>query len=330
MYELLRKTLIILICLMLSKTLHMTVGVYLLLFAILLSTTTVSKHIHQLLGKLLPAVICALGATLVNQAFSEHPFIIWTCCLVFFDHVRRQANTNLKIGQAVLPLFMIIFVTTYHNSGTYTDALIFYMHDVVLSAGVVAFVTSFMNHIMPPKSAPSAPQVIHQPVTGSDRLKILVLVGGGLAFIMINQVTSAVFCLVPLVTSAMQPTHQHMKQHSKEKLLSQIGGCCLAIIMSMVYSGTEVNLFSYALISFLLIYLILYWIQHSEPVDKAIHGDALMGFLIPYQLYIAQYGNNFGLNSITLRATELMIALVIIYIVAHWLDSLARHRPPAQ
>lgn len=328
MYELLRKTLIILICLMLSKTLHITIGVYLLLFAILLATMSVSKHLHQLLVILLPAITCALAATLINQAFNQHPFIIWTCCVVYFDHVRRQANNSRKIGQAVLPLFMIIFVTTYHNSGTYTDALIGYIHDVLLSAAVAAMVTSFINHVMPPKSHPSAPPIIDQPVTGTDRLKMLVLVGGGLAFIMINQVTSAVFCLVPLVTSAMQPTHQHMKQHSKEKLLSQIGGCCLAIILSMVYSGTEVNLFSYALISFLLIYQILHWIQHSDPADKAIHADALMGFLIPYQLYIAQYGNNFGLNSITLRASELFIALVIIYAVAHWLDWLARRRTP--
>ena len=324
MYELIRKTLIIVLCLMLSKMLHLSVSVYVVLFAIVVATTSFSKHLSDLLQRLTPSVGAAIGAVLVNQAFAAHPFIIWTCCVVYFDHVRRHADNNLRIRMATLPLFMIIFITTYHNSSDYTLAIPNIIRDVVLSALLAALVASLVNHLMPVKAQPPKPVIVSQPVTGTDRLKMLVLVGGGLAFIMINEVTSAVFCLVPLITSAMQPTHSHMKQHATEKILSQIGGCSLAVIASLIYSGTEVNLFTYFVVSFLLVYLILHWSHYAEMGDRAIHADALMGFLIPYQLYVARYGNDFGLSAIALRAVELLIALLIIYALAHWLNRLGQ------
>ena len=323
MYEIIRKTLIIVVCLMLSKVLHMTVSVYMVLFAIVLANFCFSKHIIDLIKPLLPSLFVTFAAVVINQLFAGHPFIIWTCCIVFFDSVRRRANNNIRITMATLPLFMIIFITTYQNSTAYSSAIIGFFWDMLISAGVAVLVTSFINHLMPVKATPMMPTVVFQEVTGVDRLKLLVLVGGGLAFIMINQVTSAVFCLVPLVTSAMQPSHDQMKNHSREKMLTQIGGCSLAIVMALFYSGTEVNLFTYFVISFFLIFMLIFWTHHSAIEDRAIHADALMGFLIPYQLYIAQYGNNFGLNSISLRAVELFIALAIIYMAGHWLDTLS-------
>ncbi|MAF15899.1 MAG: hypothetical protein CMG93_07945 [Marinomonas sp.] len=325
MYELIRKSLIIVMCLMLSKMLHLDVSVYVVLFAIVVATTSFSKHFHHLLQRLAPSVCAAIGAVFVNQLFASHPFIIWTCSILYFDHVRRHADNNLRIRMATLPLFMIIFITTYHSSSDYTLAIPNIIRDVILSTLLAALVASFINHLMPIKAHPPKPTVISQPVTGTDRLKMLILVGGGLAFIMINEVTSAVFCLVPLITSAMQPTHKHMKQHATEKILSQVGGCSLAVIASLMYSGTEVNVFTYFVVSFLMVYLILKWSHYSEPRDRAIHADALMGFLIPYQLYVAHYGNDFGLSFIALRAIELVIALLIIYTLAHWLNHLSNY-----
>ncbi len=324
MYELIRKTLIIVLCLMLSKMLNMNVSVYLVLFSILVAMASFSKHLSSSLKILLPSVYAAIGAAIVNQIFDAHPFIIWACCVLYFDYVRRGATNNFRILMATLPLFMVIFITTYHNSG-YSESIVDFIRDVILSAFLAALVGSLVNHLMPIKANVGKPEIIVVEVTGADRLKMLVLVGGGLSFIMINQVTSAVFCLVPLITSAMQPTHGHMKQHSKDKILSQVGGCSLAIIAAFLYSGTEVNLISYFIISSLLICLLLLWSHHSEEAkDRAIHADVLMGFLIPYQLYIARYGNDFGLTSISLRAVELVIALMIIYVVAHWLDALGK------
>jgi len=325
MYEIIRKTLIIVVCLMLSKVLHMTVSVYMVLFAIVLANFSFSKHIIDLIKPLLPSLFVTFAAVLINQLFAGHPFIIWTCCVAYFDYIRRRAINNIRITMATLPLFMIIFITTYQNSTTYNSAVVGFVWDMVISAGVAVLVTSFVNHLMPVKATPMMPTVVFQEVTGVDRLKLLILVGGGLAFIMMNEVTSAVFCLVPLVTSAMQPSHDKMKNHSREKMLTQIGGCSLAIVMALLYSGTEVNLFTYFVGSFFLIFMLIFWTHHSAVEDRAIHADALMGFLIPYQLYIAQYGNNFGLNSISLRAVELFIALAVIYMVGHWLDALSNH-----
>jgi hypothetical protein len=330
MYELVRKTLIITLCLMLSKVLHLSISVYMVLFAVVLANTSYSKQIPDLIQRLSPSVLSAIGAMIINDMFAAHRFIIWTICIVYFDHVRRHAKTNLQIRSATLPLFMIIFVTTFHSSSNYTLLLPTFIRDVIINAFIAVLVTSAINNLMPIKVKVTRPTVISQPVTGADRLKLLLLVGTGLAFIMINEVTSAVFCLVPLITSAMQPTHAHMKDHSREKIISQIGGCSLAVITALFYSSTKINMFSYFAVSFLLIYLLLYWSHYAEPKERAIHADALMGFLIPYQLYVGTTGQAFELSSIALRATELLIALVIIYVVAHWLDLLAKTENTSQ
>jgi len=326
MYELMRKTLIIVLCLMLSKMLHLTVSVYIVLFSVLIATTCYSSHIWEIIKPIFPSLFAVLGAVIVNQVFASHPFIIWTCSIIYFDHVRRKADSNLKARVVILPLFMIIFINTYANSVDYIFSIPEIVRDLVLSAIITALVASFVNHLMPIKVKPRMPQIISMPVRGADRLKILLLVGVGLAFIMINEITSAVFCLVPLITSAMQPTHDLMKEHSRNKMLSQVGGCSLALIVSMLFSGTEINLFTYLFISTVLVFTILWWCDHPDREEGLIHSDALMGFLIPYQLYIGQYSNNFGLNSIILRAFELVVVLLIIYTIAYWLDRATEKR----
>ena len=322
MYELIRKTLIIVLSLMLSKMLHLNVSVYIVLFSIVITTTCYSKHVWEIMKRIFPSLFAALGAVIINQVFAMHPFIIWTCSVIYFDYVRRHVGSNLKARQVTLPLFMIIFIDTYANSTAYIHLIPNITRDLVLSTIITALVASFINHVMPIKQKMQMPQIVSMPIRGADRLKLFLLVGLGLAFIMINEVTSAVFCLVPLITSAMQPTHDLMKTHSRNKMLSQVGGCCLAIIVSLIFSGTEVNLLTYFFISTILVFTILWWCNHPDKEEGLIHSDALMGFLIPYQLYIGQYGNNFGLNSIMLRAFELVVVLLIIYATAYWLDRL--------
>ncbi len=80
-------------------------------------------------------------------------------------------------------------------------------------------------------------------------------------------------------------------------------------MVSILFGGTEINLFSYFFLSVSLVFVIIMWCHHSDPEDSTIHGDALMGFLVPYQLYIGKYGNSFGLINISLRAFELATAL---------------------
>jgi len=326
MYELIRKTLIIVLCLMLSKILHLTVSVYIVLFAVVIATNCYSNHIWIIIKQMLPPLFAALGAVVLNQAFASHPFIIWTCSIIYFDHIRRKVDSNLKARKVILPMFMIIFVDTYANSSAYILSIPDITRDLILSVLITALVASFINHLMPIKHQVQMPKIISIPVTGADRLKVLLLVGGGLSFIMINEVTSAVFCLVPLITSAMQPTHDLMKTHSRNKILSQVGGCSLAIIISLFFAGTEINLFTYLFVSTVLVVTILWWCNHPDKEEGLIHSDALMGFLIPYQLYIGQYGNNFGLNSIILRAFELVVVLLIIYTIGYWLDRCSARR----
>lgn len=320
MYELVRKTLIIVLCLTLSKILHMNVSVYIVLFSVVISTTCYSNNILEIIKRLLPSLCAALCAVLINQFFAFHPFIIWTCTIFYFDHIRRHADNNIKARQAILPLFMIIFINTYANSTGYTLLIPAIARDLISSMLITSLIASFINHLMPIKISIPPSKIVPLAVTELDRLKMLLLVGGGLAFIMINEVTSAVFCLVPLISATMQPSHSMMKTHSGDKMLSQIGGCCIALLASMLFAGTEINILSYFFVSFTLVFTLLLWCDHKDMQVRSIHSDALMGFLIPYQLYVAKLGNNFGINSIFLRAFELAIALLIIYTIAYWLE----------
>jgi len=320
MYEVIRKTTIIVACLMLSKMLHMNVTVYIVLFGVVAATTSYSRHVWTIIKRFFPSIFAALGAVLLNQMFASHPFIIWTCTICYFDHVRRHVDSSLKIRIATLPLFMIIFINTYATSSHYILLIPAISRDLVVSLLVVGIVTSFINHLMPIRAKLVMPPITIMPVIGIDRLKMLLLVGGGLAFIMINQVTTAVFCLVPLITSAMQPSYDMMKAHSRNKMLSQIGGCSIALVISMLFAGSEVNVVTYGCASTVLVFTILLWCNHFNIEERAIHSDALMGCLIPYQLYIGQFGNNFGINSIMLRGFELVVTLLIIYTISYWLS----------
>ena len=151
MYELIRKTLIIVLCLMLSKMLHLTVSVYIVLFSVVIATTCYSSHIWEIIKKILPSLFAALGAVVVNQVFASHPFIIWTCSILYFDHVRRNVDSNLKARMVTLPLFMIIFIDTYANSTGYALSIPDIVRDLVLSVLITGLVASFINHIMPIK-----------------------------------------------------------------------------------------------------------------------------------------------------------------------------------
>ncbi|OLQ83766.1 hypothetical protein BIT28_25105 [Photobacterium proteolyticum] len=320
MYEVFRKTLIISICLVLSKALHLNVGVFMVIYSIVIATTCYSKHIWVMMQRLLPTLLTAFGAILINQLFSSHPFIIWTLSVIYFDHIRKLVDNSIKAKRAIMPLFIIIFINTYSISAELHMRVPEFFRDMVFSMLCVCMVASFVNHVMPIKARPAIPVITPLPVTGADRLKMLILVGGGLAFLMTNEVTSATFVLVPVLTSILQPSHRLMKKQARNRLLTQVGGCCTAMVCSMVYAGTQVNLLTFSLLSFSLVFLLLRWCNHPDPEKRNIHADAMMGILVPYQLYIGKYGNDFGFVDITLRAFELLVALLIVYLIADKLE----------
>ncbi|MFD2177207.1 DUF2955 domain-containing protein [Veronia pacifica] len=329
MTEIIRKSLIITLCMMAGKVLHLSAGVFVLLFGVVLATTCFSNNIIEMGQRLWPTVTSSLGAMLLNQFFAEHPFIIWTLSVIYFDHVRRQCSTNMHAAAALLPMFIVIFIDTYANSAGMALSIPEIFRDISASAVIAILIACSVNIILPAHAPPARPPIVSLPVNGFERLKMLLLVGGGLAFLMTSEVISAVFCLVPMITAVMQPTNAEMKKNCWDKGLSQVGGCVIAIAVALLLAGTQVNLLSYALVTFALVLTLFKWTVKAAPADKAINADAIMGILIPCQLFIGKWGNDFGLSLTLLRAVELIIALAIVHAIAHWLMYLVPTEQPA-
>ncbi|WP_026364686.1 DUF2955 domain-containing protein [Halodesulfovibrio aestuarii] len=316
MFEIIRKTLIIALCLVLSKVLHLQVGIFLVLYGIIIANNCPVNRLPVMLRILAPSFLAAVGASFVNQIFSAHPFIIWTLSVVYFDHIRKKTDTSVKARSAIFPLFNVIFIDTFANSSDFVLVVPDLIRDLLVSIFLASAIAYLVNLLLPIKLKKIQTPVVTLPVSGAERLKILILVGGGLAFLMLNEVTSATFCLVPVITSVMQPTYGHMKKEVEKRIITQVGGCCSAMFLSILFMGTEINVATFFLVSFGLVFTLMKWCECPDPVERSIHNDAVLGILVPFQLYIGKYGNNFGLDLIALRTVELVLALGVVYCVA--------------
>ncbi len=85
MYEIVRKTLIIVLCLMVSKMLHLKVGVFIIVFGIVFANRLYSKHILVLLNRMKSSLFAALVALFVNQLFTLAPFLCLRVFLLCFS-----------------------------------------------------------------------------------------------------------------------------------------------------------------------------------------------------------------------------------------------------
>jgi hypothetical protein len=307
--EALRITLTITICMLLGKVLNFNFAVYLAFFPAVVVTKTKDFSWKGMFATLAPTFVVTIAAVLVNDLFQDHPFIIWTISLIFFDQVRRRADTPLKLGKIQMPCFTWIFMMLFARNGTFS------MPDMVsesLSAMLItALVTKLMVTLFPLPQLGKMPQFEPQPVTYGNRLISLALIGSGLGVLMIVDLLSATFCLVPVIAAATQFDREKYIKVVELRFITQIVGCAIAGLFILVMAGHQSTLGFYALTLGFTIFLIARPMVAATGPARDIHTDALLATVLPIQLYMGN--NSFGLDGTFLRAWQLFITLCILF-----------------
>lgn len=308
MNEALRVTLTVTLCMLIGKLFDFSSPVYFALYPTIIMTKGKDYSWNGLAKTFLPTLIAAACAVVVSEIFADHPFVIWTISLIFFDQLRRRATTPPKQGAMLMPTFnwILIIVFSQHT----TLAMPLRIHEIFLAMLITAIVAKTMVALFPIAKKGPPPVFTPQPVSYQNRLVSLGLIGSGLAFLMVVDMISATFCMVPVVAAATQTNRASFALVVKRRLLTQVGGCAIAVIFTLLIAGHQDVIGFYTLGLGGLIYLLAYSMAKAEGPAKDIHADALLATLLPIQLYMSS--TEWGLESTFLRAWELTVTLAIL------------------
>ncbi|MGF1686153.1 DUF2955 domain-containing protein [Photobacterium japonica] len=309
--EMLRVTLTVTLCMLIGKLFDFGSPVYFALYPTIIMTKGKDYSWTGLARTFFPTLLAASCAVVVSEVFADHPFVIWTISLIFFDQLRRRANTPPKQGAMLMPTFnwILIIVFSQHTSMDMPVRI----HEIFLAMLITAVVAKTMVTLFPTLKTGKPPVFTPHTVSYQNRLVSLGLIGSGLAFLMIVDMISATFCMVPVVAAATQQTRAHFDVVVKRRLLTQVGGCAIAVIFTLCMAGHQQIIGFYALGLGGLIALLAGWMANAQGPEKDIHADALLATLLPIQLYMTS--TEMGLESTFLRAWELTVTLVILLIL---------------
>lgn len=319
--EALRVTLTITVCMLAGKLLDFNSPVYLALYPTIVMTKGKDYSWQGLVKMLFPTFIAASCALVIAELFHDHPFIIWTISLIFFDQMRRRAGTPAKLGGMLMPTFnwILIIVFSQHT----TADMPMRIHEILISMAITILITKLMIALLPKTDRPFVPNgkppaLSPQTVTYQNRFVSLSLIGCGLAFLMIVDLISATFCMVPVIAAATQFTREHFRQVVGRRLLTQVGGCAIAVIFSLLMAGHQNTIGYYALGLGGLVFMIASAMAQAQGASRDLHADSLLATMLPIQLYMTS--TSLGLESTYLRAWELTVTLGILFIL-HQLTS---------
>lgn len=307
--EALRITLAITVCMVLGKLLNLGSPVYLALYPTIIMTK--AKDYSWLgLGKTLaPTLLAASCALVVSNTFSQHPFIIWTISLIFFDWMRRRATTPAKMGAMLMPTFnwILVIVFAQHTSADMTTRI----HEIFIAMVITTLVCKAAVALFPVASKGKPPVFEETPVNAEQRLLSLALIGIGVGFLLQVEMLSATFCLVPVIAAATQSQADAFRQVVERRFITQVGGCALAFIFTLVLSGHQTNIGLYVILLGSLIFLLASMMAKADFKLRDLHGDALLATMLPIQLYIG--ANEMGLERTFLRGWQLAVTLGILF-----------------
>ncbi|MGF1726101.1 DUF2955 domain-containing protein [Photobacterium nomapromontoriensis] len=308
--EALRVTLTVTLCMLIGKFFDFSSPVYFALYPTIIMTKGKDYSWYGLAKTLLPTLMAASCAVVVSEIFADHPFIIWTISLIFFDQLRRRATTPAKQGAMLMPTFnwILIIVFSQHTTMNMPERI----HEIFLAMLITAIMAKIMVALFPIARKGPPPVFTPHPVSYQNRLVSLSLIGSGLAFLMMVDMISATFCMVPVVAAAIQQNRDSFALVVKRRLLTQVGGCAIAVIFTLLMAGHQHVIGFYALGLGGLIYLLAYSMANAEGTEKDIHADALLATLLPIQLYMSS--TDLGLENTFLRAWELTVTLIILLI----------------
>ncbi|MBW3163972.1 DUF2955 domain-containing protein [Ferrimonas balearica] len=300
------------LCMLLGHLLNLGSPVYLALFPILSVTKARDYSWRGLARMFRPVLIWATAAVITVELFANHPYVVWAISLMVFDQLHARATTPMARNALVLPVFnwimMVVFAQTL--PATMPDRL----HDIVLSLLITMVVMKTFAWWFPPSPAPASAPPQHKRPDYAARLRFVTLLGGGLAFLMIVDMISATFCMVPVILAATQTERGAFMAVLRDRLLAQVGGCALAMVFMLLLAGQQSLLPLFALGQTLLVFVFARQISRSSGEDKALHGDALLGIALPIQLYMGV--NDFGLSSALQRGWQLSVTLFVLAALA--------------
>lgn len=307
--EALRIALTITVCMILGKVLSFNSPVYLALYPTILMTKSKDYSWKGIYLTLAPTFVSAAIAVVISELFHDHPFIIWTISLIFFDQLRRRANTPPKLGKMLMPCFNWILIMVFAQSGKFDMPGI--VRETVFAMLITALVTKLMITLFPAPKLGKLPQFKPQPVTYGHRLVSLTLIGSGLGLLMIVDLLPATFCMVPVIAAATQFNRIKFIDAVEKRFITQVGGCAVAGLFILLMAGHQNTLGFYALALGGTIYLIARAMISTTGPDRDIHADALLATVLPIQLYMGN--SSFGLDSTFLRAWQLFVTLCILF-----------------
>lgn len=316
----LRISLVVCLCMLAGKLLHLDSPVYLALYPVIVMTKGRDYRWLGLLKTFAPTFISVCLALATFEVFSDHPFIVWTISIVLFDLARRRADTPAKVGMLFMPTinWVLVVVFAQHTQADMPQRL----HEVLLAMVITACVLKAVLWLLPMNSTGKPPQFTPVPVTYEQRLVSVGLIGAGLAFLMIVDLVSAAFCIVPVIAVATQTSRQKFMEVIRVRFVTQVGGCALAACFMVLMAGHQSVISLYAMCLFALVYWIAFNMTRETGTLRDLHGDALLATMLPLQLYMTS--TNTGLSDTFLRGWELAVTLGILYLIFRLTGWLAR------
>ncbi|ANU39041.1 DUF2955 domain-containing protein [Vibrio scophthalmi] len=313
--EAFRVTLAITICMVLGKVLALGSPVYLALYPTIIMTKSKNYSWQGIIHTFAPTLCAAAAALGISEAFHSHPFIIWTLSLFFFDWMRRRATTPAKMGAMLMPTFNWILIIVFDQ---HTEAnMAVRIHEIFIAMLITACVCKFAVACFPTQD-PNQKQPIQTPsmevpVTAQQRAISLALIGIGVGFLMLVDMLSATFCMVPVIAASLQTNRLSFQRVVKRRFITQVGGCAIAAIFSVLLINHQSVLSAYILLLAGLVFLLASLMVKGGSDGRELHADALLATMLPIQLYMTS--QDIGLERTFLRGWELAVTLGVLYIL---------------
>lgn len=292
--------------------LQLEITAYLALFPVIAATKVTNYSIVGMLKAFLPVLFVACVALFVDQLFASHPAIVWCISLWVFDWARRWADTPEKLGKIYIPLlnWFLVIVFAQHSPMPMTDWVRDMAVSMVTTLVVVRFIMLFMS---PPKAPAPAPMPMpRKKVTYQQRLIYVVLLGVGLAFLMMVDLIAATFCMMPVIIAAAQSERAIYQMVVKNCLYAHVGGCAIVTLFVSLMLGQHAHNLVYIIGVFLLVLVIALWISGSRGGVRALHSEAMLGTMLPLQLYVS--ATDLGLQDIYFRGESMLTVLALLVV----------------
>ncbi|MGF1736991.1 DUF2955 domain-containing protein [Photobacterium satsumensis] len=290
--------------------LQLGVTAYLALYPVMAATKLSDYTVRGMLKAFLPILAVACVALFIDQIFSSHPAVVWCISLCFFDLARRWADTPAKLGKIYIPLlnWFLVIVFAQHSPIAMTD----WVRDMGVSMLTTIVIVKFvMLFLTPPKANVSAPMV-STPVTYQTRVIYVVMLGIGLAFLMMVNLIAATFCMMPIIVAAAQSQRVNYEMVIRNCLQAHVGGCALAMVFISLLAGQHSYNLVYIVGLTSLVAMIAVWISGSRGGVRAMHSEAMLGTMLPLQLYVS--ASDLGLQDTYFRAKSMLFVLALLVV----------------